>query len=567
MDAKSQHEFDLLLLNLLESNLSDQEIERFEFLLFSRPEYLARYCEFVNNYAALQVKFGSEIDLDGAHSAPGESFDMSLWQALAEEERRAEAINILPVADTPELVTGVRERKNKIRSSRQVSRLSLYTALGGLAALFLMIVYVLMNPRPITQPSATIIGSVAARWQDKGFDGKVGTRLYTTDSPLRLLEGLVSVRLDDGAEILIQGPAQFRAEQTNQMMLEYGKLSSVVPPSAQGFVVRTPSATVVDYGTEFGVLVDWAGRTEAHVFKGEVELRCGPDPVRPGGVLRLLSGLAATVTSERQYAGPPRRAEESFFIRDLSGVKPESLSGRQIDLADIVGGGNGFGSGKLHVGIDVCTGKKREGLDSTVDHTQKARQEFTATPDFPFVDSVFIPGFEGRPTHVASTGLTCNTFGTTSWRFWGYIFNGAFHEGAGTDPTPRHLLMLDGLVLEDAAVPVISVHGNMGITFDLRELRRSLPFTTPVRFRARIGLSQTIARYFNRNPWAEFWVLLDGDVRLRRPLRMSDGGLEIEVPLEASSRFLSLAVTEYTDGVSLDWGMFVNPRLELQVRN
>ena len=566
MDAKSLYEFDLLLLHLLEGNLSDREIERFEVLLFSHPEYLKRYCEFVNNYAAIQVKFGSELDLDAARPAPAESFDMTLWQALAEEERRAEAVEIRPVADTPELITGVRERKNQMKSPRQVSRLSLYTALGGLAALFLMIVYVTMNPRQMTQSVATITDSVAARWKDKDFGGKVGTRLNNTDSPVRLLEGLVKVRLDDGAEVLIQGPAQFRVEQTNQFVLDFGKLSSVVPPSALGFVVRTPSATVVDYGTEFGVLVNRVGRTEAHVFKGEVELRCGSDPVRHYGTQRLMSGLAATVTSERRFAGPPGRAEESLFIRDLSGVKPETLAGRQIDLADIVGGGNGFGSGKREVGIDLQTGMSREKLDETIDHTRRALHGYTATPDYSFVDCVFVPGLDGRPTQVASTGLTCEEFGTTSGRFWGYLFNGAFHESAGADPKPRHTLMLDGQKLDAVPFSTMSVHSNMGVTFDLDQVRRSLPFYAPVRFRARVGLSQTIAQYETRNPWAEFWILLDGKPRLRQPLRMSDGGFEIDVPLDASIRFLSLAVTEYTDGIGLDWGVFVNPRLELEVR-
>jgi hypothetical protein len=36
---------------------------------------------------------------------------------------------------------------------------------------------------------------------------------------------------------------------------------------------------VVDFGTEFGVLVD-STATQTHVFRGQVELRSGPDPLK-----------------------------------------------------------------------------------------------------------------------------------------------------------------------------------------------------------------------------------------------------------------------------------------------
>ena len=38
------------------------------------------------------------------------------------------------------------------------------------------------------------------------------------------------------------------------------------------FVIRTPTATVTDLGTEFGVEVSKEGDTETHVFVGEVQI-------------------------------------------------------------------------------------------------------------------------------------------------------------------------------------------------------------------------------------------------------------------------------------------------------
>ena len=554
--------FSLYFLNML----NDRQAQQLTDWLKSDPEHLEQFIFAASVQSSLyQVMSSKEIQRNLAEQFNDGRID-SFLKALAEHERNAETLVIDPVVEPPEIIRNVRERKQQFRSSRTVSRLSLYTSLVGLAAMLFAVAYVMMNPRQATAPTATITDCIAVRWNSPEVKGSVGDRLFNTDAPLHLREGLVKLKMDDGAEVLIQAPARFLAENSNQLSLEFGKLSSVIPPSAKGFVVRTPSATIVDYGTAFGVLVDSTGRTEAHVFKGEVELRSGPDPIRHGSAQRLQSGLAGIVTAQGLLDDAPRRAEESLFIRDLSGVDREGLVLRHVDLADIVGGGNGFGSGKPEVGIDLQTGKSRDKLDETIDHTRRAAHGYAATPDYAFVDCVFVPGLDGRPTQIASTGLTCSQFGTTSGRFWGYLFNGAFHESAGTDPKPRHTLMLDGRTLEAPAFSVMSVHSNMGVTFDLHQVRRSLPFYEPATFRARVGLSQTIAQYETRNPWAEFWVLLDGQVRLRQPLRMRDGGFDITIPLDSSVRFISLAVTEYTDDIGLDWGVFVNPRLELEVR-
>ena len=540
--------------------LNPQQAEQLANWLKSDPSHLEQFVdEAIVQSSLLQLMNAKEIRQNISEQCDNSRID-SLLKELAEHERSAQAVQITPAPESPELISNVRERKQQLRSSRHVSRLSLYTSLIGVAAMLFAVVYVMMNPRQATQPTATIIESRSARWSRQDVKGH---RLFNTDPPLHLQEGMVKIRLDDGAEVLIQAPARFHAESSNQLYLEFGKLTSKVPPSAKGFVVRTPAASIVDYGTEFGVLVDHSGRTEAHVFDGEIELRSGPDPIRHGGAKRLLGGWAGIVTDQGRLEASPQSAQETFFIRDLARIDPETFTGLQIDLADIVGGGNGFGTGTQHTGIDLRTGKIRKELDDTVNRNQRAELGFVQAPQLAFVDSVFVPGLDGRPTQVASTGLTSDMFATTSGRFWGYLFKGAFHEGAGPDPTPRHALVLDGRNLDEPDVSVLSVHSNMGITFDIQQIRRSQPFHKPARFRARIGLSQTGSEYHTYNPSAQFWVLLDGDVRLRQALRMSDGGREIDVPLDTSVRFLSLAVSEHTDGASRDWGIFVEPRLEL----
>lgn len=84
--------------------------------------------------------------------------------------------------------------------------------------------------------------------------------------------GLVSIRYESGVEILIESPAEFRLDSAELITMDRGKLSAIVPPEGIGFKVDTPSAQVVDYGTEFAVDVSSDRSSEIYVFSGEVEV-------------------------------------------------------------------------------------------------------------------------------------------------------------------------------------------------------------------------------------------------------------------------------------------------------
>ena len=95
-----------------------------------------------------------------------------------------------------------------------------------------------------------------------------------------------------GAKVILQGPVTYEVE-SNGGYLSLGKLTGKLEkrgegPAARGeksvlsssfilhpssFVIRTPTATVTDLGTEFGVEVSDTGETHTQVFRGAVELR------------------------------------------------------------------------------------------------------------------------------------------------------------------------------------------------------------------------------------------------------------------------------------------------------
>jgi hypothetical protein len=88
---------------------------------------------------------------------------------------------------------------------------------------------------------------------------------------LRLDGGIVQLTYSNGAIVLLQGPADFRIDSANSGFLGRGKLTAQADSQrSREFTIATRDARFVDLGTEFGVMIDESGRTEAAVFEGKV---------------------------------------------------------------------------------------------------------------------------------------------------------------------------------------------------------------------------------------------------------------------------------------------------------
>ncbi|MEN6407402.1 MAG: LamG-like jellyroll fold domain-containing protein [Thermoguttaceae bacterium] len=120
---------------------------------------------------------------------------------------------------------------------------------------------------------ARVAGVVNGQWKDPSQAVSTGTRV-ALGSQFALASGLVEIAYDSGAKVVLQGPAMFTIESENGGFLSTGKLTGkIVSETARGLAIRTPTATVVDLGTEFGVAVQPSGVTSTHVFRGVVEVR------------------------------------------------------------------------------------------------------------------------------------------------------------------------------------------------------------------------------------------------------------------------------------------------------
>jgi len=151
---------------------------------------------------------------------------------------------------------------------------------------------------------------------DKGSEVGYGTRL-SPGQRLNLSTGLVEVTFDDGAVVVLEGPATFDVDSSGRAQLHDGRLAAVVPERARGFEVVTSRLNVVDLGTEFGVMADSAGATEVHVFNGLVKAQLLDESGRQFRTVELNTSEAARIEpAAALVARIPARDEE--FVRSLS---------------------------------------------------------------------------------------------------------------------------------------------------------------------------------------------------------------------------------------------------------
>src|SRR5690606_20957662 len=148
---------------------------------------------------------------------------------------------------------------------------------------------------PAAQPVARIIASADAQWEDASDRRRLPVLAH---EPIVLRRGMVKLRFDTGAEVILNAPIEVVPISAGEVRLVKGELvGRCLIDAARGFAVQTANARIVDLGTEFGVRITDNGATEAHVFDGEVMLTAmseGSERV----TLSLKGGMAGRVNHE-----------------------------------------------------------------------------------------------------------------------------------------------------------------------------------------------------------------------------------------------------------------------------
>jgi hypothetical protein len=274
------------------------------------------------------------------------------------------------------------------------------------------------------------------------------------------------------------------------------------------------------------------------------------DPISQRDYYSLVAVFAGVTRGDR-----PIDAERRKLDRRLAAVEGDiaALLGDGIDLADVVGGGDGRGTGTPGMGIDVVKGgAATAALDAL--KTERPNQllppvaaDGTRLPAF--IKGVFVPGGrkpDAKPADAAagqlrlSDEIVIEDLPPSDGQSWDRIRNGMVNR----QPQAR----AHGIDFTTGGHSVLGLHANSGITFDLGEIRRGHRFDG-MRLTATVGFGSAEVDPGSK---ADFAVFVDAERKLFRPGLRKDQTLYLVVEIPDTARFLTLVTTDGGDGIGMD---------------
>ncbi|MDH7599294.1 MAG: FecR domain-containing protein [Sedimentisphaerales bacterium] len=505
---------DELLQRLLDGNANQEEVQHLADAILADPQVRDYYID--SMVVAAVVRRSSHVT--------GDLSKADLIRALSAAERR--------------------------RSSTR-SKLLLYTIAAALliggVVFFGLTSFVREGRGPVI---GVLVEDYCTQWQ--GRHPSVGGVLRA--GPYYLRSGLARMGIGAGASLLLEGPCRLELKGPMEVDLRSGRLVATVEAQPKGFQVRTPTALITDMGTQFGVIAHPDGSTEAHVLKGQIRVTVDTQGAEQSRSILVNEGSAAVVGADRHTLQGGLAARVDLFVLEIPPASQPANLKRRISLADIVGGGNGRGTGTLERGIDLVTGQPFTGLPNTIRWVRQDRFQPVRSKG---VDSVFIPyGASGRVT-ISTTGLVF----TGCPRTRGSYYGGPANSGRFFDILTQQVFVtrLNGVTYGTPAHPAMTLHPNAGITFDLDEIRRDNPDVLIGRFTATCGIPRDLPH--PRFSHADVWVLLDGQLSVHLNFPQEQNPVyKIDIPIPAHVRFLTLMAT-CSGRADYSWIVFGDPFL------
>lgn len=284
-----RNELSLLVLLSLEGKINQEGFDRLSSMLKTMPQARRCYLNILDICLGLEdMEVQSQFHEEGLPV----DFNPAVLKALAEYERIAPTTPAAaPLKEAPEeLVTHVRRTP-----ADSINKTSVFTALSSLAAMVFLVVFIHLLPPKTATYVGRLSRATGAKWA--AVNGAIEPGSDLCPGPLNLLEGAAEITLSNGAVLILEAPALVELETPSRIFLNRGRLVAVVENNPEDrFVVRTPYSTIVDFGTEFGVQVDGI-TTKTHVFRGQIELRSGADPLKYDSAVTLSAEQAGEVNA------------------------------------------------------------------------------------------------------------------------------------------------------------------------------------------------------------------------------------------------------------------------------
>ncbi len=278
------------------------------------------------------------------------------------------------------------------------------------------------------------------------------------------------------------------------------------------------------------------------------------DPISQREYYSLWAVFAGLKRGDREL-DTQRAAQRSKLTDELATTTRaiSQLVGASLDLADMVGGGDGTGNGQDGLGIPIQNGQAMSemlGYFKDLPPNRFERPRFPAKLKSPpnFLDGVVLPnGSSSVP--ISSTGHIAEKVPATSGHTWDAVRNG--HLSAQVSKT------LAGIDYSQKGHSILGLHANSAVTFDLDAIRRHYGYAA-LRLTATAGFGANKAAQASL---ADVSLYLDGKLTLRREKITKDTVVPIELDMPKNARFLTLMATDGGDGISSDLLFFGDPQL------
>jgi len=260
-------DFSDLLGHLRDETLTDTQWAQLERLIRTDPTLRQRYLDEIMLRGLLRARFA----VPGGAAVPNFSLPTPSTPATPS----------LPAAAP----ASARRRFWQLPRQRAAGqRIRVWEVVGSLAAVVILTCLLtspIWLPRLRERPpsAATLLSASNAQWALWGPAPQVDALLPT--GLLNLKSGIIDIQYANGTDLVIESPARFSVDSPNSVQLPLGKLSAQVPHSTAGFTVQTPTGTIRDLGTEFGVAVAADQSTYTEVFKGSVAVSAAQASAAP----------------------------------------------------------------------------------------------------------------------------------------------------------------------------------------------------------------------------------------------------------------------------------------------
>lgn len=346
LDLQLARELTALMTLLCDDEMQPLESQRLNQILNEFPEARRFYLRYLAMHSALDVSGGCP---------PGYS--------IVDAEIAIESLALAQFSGQVDLLT--QRPEDSPRQSHAASSVRTSWRWGvSLAASVLLVVsaayWVTCNRRTIAVRQVSVTGQSQAIATSKVHDDDEALHLvaevtFVSKSPiwrnpnssyvvtsqvragqsLALEYGQVELTYLSGAKLLLTGPSEFLVRPTGGK-LSRGELVAQVPKAGHGFTIETPHGTVVDLGTEFGVVVDDFGVSQVSVFEGKVETMPALSTGKSHDKIQLTSGRALQWSGNSikpiQVQGQPYRLAAAQLV--TSQAEAVSNASLEADFRD-----------------------------------------------------------------------------------------------------------------------------------------------------------------------------------------------------------------------------------------